>query len=35
VTVDATVTLNSGTANTVQLKSTGQDLGNVDELIVY
>lgn len=35
VTVDAKVTLNSGTANTIQLKSTGQDLGNVDELIMY
>jgi lysophospholipase L1-like esterase len=35
VTVDASVTLASGTANTIQLKSTGQDLSNVDELTVY
>jgi lysophospholipase L1-like esterase len=34
VTFDVSKTLNSGTANTIQLKSTGQDLANIDELTV-
>ena len=34
VTFDVSATLNSGTANTIQLKSTGQDFANVDELTV-
>ncbi len=34
VTFDVSKTLNSGTGNTIQLKSTGQDLSNVDELTV-
>jgi hypothetical protein len=31
---NVTVTLNAGTANTIVLKSTGQDLANVDEISV-
>ena len=34
VTTIVAANLNSGTANTISLKSTGQDLGNIDELIV-
>ena len=34
-TQDVTVTLNSGTANTISLKSTGADLANIDGLTVF
>jgi lysophospholipase L1-like esterase len=33
-TKDVSVTLNSGTGNTIQLKSTGADLANIDEITV-
>jgi len=35
ITRDVTVTLNSGTVNTVSLRSTGGDLANIDTVTVY
>lgn len=34
LTQDVTITLKSGTANTIALRSTGADLANVDDLTV-
>lgn len=33
-TLDLPISLNNGSANTIQLKSTGNDLGNIDEIAV-